>query len=222
ARLCGTLLEGSHQPRILLLVFDGDAPLLFRVLAAVGRGVAQRGAVGRLGGCAAGLDGFDDVERGVLAHDDVVPAGIERVAGLHGDPAVAVAAYHLQPADHAPTVQVAVVQPVFGEQVGLLVVEIGFGEELPGEEAGSLQALETGAGRATAFRITGRLPGRDEDRGGRRKPGGKTASGGVYSRSRHIDSPNRMTNLGGHSAGASSRTSRLPGTGRSPADARRC
>jgi hypothetical protein len=133
----------------LLFVFDGDAPFLNHVLARDGRIGPQWRAIRGLLRLTAGLNSLQHVERLSLAHDDVVAARVKRVACVDIDPAIAIAARHLQTADDAPPMQVAIVQPALGQPVGLLIVQIGFGEQLPRKEARPIQALKAGA-RATA------------------------------------------------------------------------
>jgi hypothetical protein len=57
-------------------------------------------------------------------------------------------AKNFQAADHAPPVQIAVVQFVFLDDVVIETVEILFGQQLSGEETRPAQAFETSASRA--------------------------------------------------------------------------
>ena len=45
----------------------------------------------------------------------------------------------------------AVVQPAFGEPIGLLVIKIRFRKQLPGEKARAVETLQADARRATAL-----------------------------------------------------------------------
>src|SRR5262249_24981619 len=99
------------------------------------------------------LDQAADVDRLVLANEDVLAAGREGVARADGDPpGVARVADDLQAAGHAPAVQVAVVKLVLLDDVALELVEVLVGEELAGEETWAAQADEASAGR-TAGRV---------------------------------------------------------------------
>ena len=131
AALWSSLLQRSNEARRLFLVFDGDAPSLRGSLAVRRRSGSQgRAIAGLFAGRAASLDSLDDVEGLVRANDDVVAAGIDGIAGFYGNPAVALTAQYLDATDNSPAVQEAIVQTAFGQPVGLLVVEVGFGEQL--------------------------------------------------------------------------------------------
>jgi len=99
---------------------------------------------------AAGLDRLDNVEWLIAANDDVVAAGVDGITGLHGDPTITIAANYLHAAHDARSVEEAVVQTTFGKPIGLLVIEVRFGEQLPGEKARAVEALQAGTnGTAT-------------------------------------------------------------------------
>src|SRR6185437_336015 len=72
-------------------------------------------------------------------------ARVDRIAGRDIDRVRAGAAGHLQSADNAVADEVAIVQPVLGENVVLEPVQVLLGEQLPGEEARPAQALEPAA-----------------------------------------------------------------------------
>ncbi|MCZ7640210.1 MAG: hypothetical protein M5U12_31650 [Verrucomicrobia bacterium] len=153
ARLRSGLAEGGEGAGFEFVVGDGEAPFLLD-FAAVGRGARDEGiAIGVAGaavGVAATVDGFEEVEGLFGAHDDVLAAGVEGVAGLDGDLAVAVVADDLEAADDPPAVEVAVMEAVLGADVVLGAVELGLGEQLAGEEARAFEAFEAVADRAGA------------------------------------------------------------------------
>src|SRR5262249_49948179 len=102
------LSQRSHQPRGLLLVLNCHAPRLDGILTGGRWRVSQWRAIRRVGRRATCLDGFDDIEWLVLAHDDVVATRVNAVPGFHSDPAVALGAHDLQSAHDAPAVKVPV------------------------------------------------------------------------------------------------------------------
>ena len=105
---------------------------------------------------AAVIDGLDHVEGLFLADDDVVATGRDRVAGFHRHIAVAIVADHFQAAGCPHAVQITVVQALFGEDVGDLTIQIGLADDLAGEEARALQAVQPGADGTETW-VRGRL-----------------------------------------------------------------
>jgi hypothetical protein len=76
-----------------------------------------------------------DVERLRAGHDDVVATAVERVAGTHGDVAVAArVAGDLEAADDALAEEAAVVQAALGRDVLAEQPEVFLGQQLTGEE----------------------------------------------------------------------------------------
>jgi hypothetical protein len=148
-------VESGDAAGGLFVVADGEHPLLFQILA-LGRDRALRRACLGLGTAAAD-DQVADVYRFIAANDDVVAAGAEGVAGLDQHLVIAGVADHLQPARDAPSMDVAVVKFVLLDDVVVEAVEVGFGEELSGEEARAAQALESAADRAGRAGVLRRL-----------------------------------------------------------------
>ena len=78
-----------------------------------------------------------EVEALLLAHDDLVPAAVERRSRLDAHEPVAttrrLVLLHAQPADHSPAVQLTVVMPVLVDEVVLLVGEVALEQQLARE-----------------------------------------------------------------------------------------
>src|SRR5438067_11790894 len=145
------LLAAQRRNRLggRLLILYGDAPVLDHAgTSRIAGGLVRVAAclASLFAGIAAGLDRLHHIELLLLAHNDVIPVRTNGVSRLDDHLTLAIAAHHLQSADCAHAVQVAVVQPLFGPHVINLAVEISFAEELPGEEARPLKAVQCGAG----------------------------------------------------------------------------
>ncbi len=110
---------------------------------------------------AATVNQVADVNRFRPAHDDIVAARAQGVAGPDHDLAaaavVADGADHLEPAGHAGAEQVTVVQLVLLDHVALEAIEIVLGQQLSGKEARPAQALEPAADRTDGPRVAHRL-----------------------------------------------------------------
>ena len=133
-------------PRRIFGVAQRENPLFEHVLAPA-VGAAERGAI-RTVGLTAACDQRADVDAVRLAHDDVLAAWRERVAGTDVDPFVARRACDHQTAHHAGSPQVPVMQLVLLDDVVVEPVEVLLGQQLPGEKAWPAQAFEAAAVRA--------------------------------------------------------------------------
>ncbi|MCY1241350.1 hypothetical protein D9M72_542460 [compost metagenome] len=101
-------------------------------------------------GILAAPDQLAHIDADRLAHHDVVAAGAERIAAADRDTIAARVAGHFQPVDHAPAVQLPVVQPVLAADIAVEPVEVVGGQHLAGEEARPAQAFQHAAGAAHA------------------------------------------------------------------------
>jgi hypothetical protein len=95
-------------------------------------------------------DTLNDIEILCVAHDNIVAAGIDGIAGLNRYCACTCAARDLQATNDSCTVQIEVVQPLLGTHIFLLAIEFRFGQQLSRKVAWSLQALQAQAGRTRA------------------------------------------------------------------------
>ena len=77
------------------------------------------------------VDALNDIEILRVTHDNIVATGINGITRLDGDSTRTCAARDLQTADDTRTMQIAIVQPLFGKYILLLAVEIRFGQQLP-------------------------------------------------------------------------------------------
>jgi hypothetical protein len=92
----------------------------------------------------------------LFAHDYIVAARSERVAGSDRDVPVTPVTEDFQTADHSPTVQVSIVQFVLADDVVFETVEILFRQQLTGEEARAAETLQAAAdGAASCCWLTG-------------------------------------------------------------------
>jgi len=97
---------------------------------------------------AAALDKIAYVDDIVRAQNDVVAARAERISGLDRDLPFTGMAKNLEAADHAPAMQVAIVQFVFLDDVMVETVEVLFSQQLTGEKPRPAQTFEASASRA--------------------------------------------------------------------------
>jgi hypothetical protein len=81
----------------------------------------------------------------VLADDNVFTARTQCISRFHMNHVMARAAHDLQPADHTPAMQIAVVQLILLDNIVLETVQVFFGEQLARKETRTAQAFETAA-----------------------------------------------------------------------------
>ena len=147
ARSLAAAAQRRHAARGLFREANRQHPLFRDILALRAGGGTRRLAIQPLP-LAAALDKIAHVDDIVGAQNDVIAARAQSVAGRDGDLPFAGMAKNFQAADDAPTVQVAVVQFVFLDDVVIEAVEILFGQQLAGEESRPAQAFESSASRA--------------------------------------------------------------------------
>src|SRR5207247_457537 len=121
-----------------------EDPVLLGVLTVIGSAALRRIAFGR-NGRAALLDQRADVDRVVVANDNVVAARAQRVTAADRDVILAGTANDLESTDYTPAMKIAVVQFVLLDDVTLQPIQVLLGQELAGEEAGPAKAFQSGA-----------------------------------------------------------------------------
>ena len=129
-----------------------DAPLLPGIFAGRGRIVAKGRAVGGpgCGWSATLLDRLRHIEVLIFANNDVVAARVDCVAAVDGNPSIALATNYLHTAHNSPAIEEAIVQAAFCQPVRLLIVQVGFTEQLARKKAGTIKTLQTRASGTAA------------------------------------------------------------------------
>jgi hypothetical protein len=101
------------------------------------------------------VDEIAHVYPSILADDNIVSARAQGITRSNRDFSGTGMADHLKTADHPPTVEIPVVQPILPDNIMVEPVEVLLSQELTWEKPWAAEAFQSTAGAARTATVTG-------------------------------------------------------------------